>query len=348
MGESENFSLYRTELSTFLDNGPCLPFLGNFLTEIAQTHTYLACRRKKQLKLGKQTSSTRKNDKVDKTDGSMMNGVTPSLNGVRKEPNESGQISPRQGNGIMQDSSDKRKVKVKRSSSRSKLLRLGSSIHDSGVMLNRSRNSSTEVLNVPEYNLQQSCVTSSSDSVITSTGSLNESPRNPASGSSRTPGRPPLLRRLSESSSHQSRISLGKPRRRFSESKSSETRRSLKALIRRTPSSQSVKEGRVSRGSSSEKLTVSLSTLSITENSNALESFVERLAKSQSSPSVKEGSRVSPELQPDPLGSSPEVESKPSTNRNSLMDDSPTASSLNLQSGELCSCCVGDVAPFYF
>lgn len=348
MGESDNFSLYRAELSNCLESGPCLPFLGNFLTEIAQTHTYLACKRTKSLKEGNQTLLTRRNnDKIDRTDGVAMNGGTPNRSGITTHnggPETDGETSPRDRENVTKEANDKRNAKVKRTPSRSKLFRFYNrqSINDSGVMLNRSRTSSAEVLDIPDGNLRKG-LNSSSDSVITSTSSLNESssPRNANSGNSnsRTPSRPPLLRRLSETSTNQngSPFSLKTPKRRLSETKTSETRRSfLKGLVRRTPSSQSVKEGRVSRGSSSEKLTASLCTLPVSENSNHRQSFEERLAKSQSSPSVKEDGidgRLSPELTPGPLDRLPSVEVKRSSSHNSLVEDSPNGSSHELQSG---------------
>ena len=47
MSEEDNFAAYRQELHSFMGQGnPCLPFLGDFLTQIAQTQTYLACREK--------------------------------------------------------------------------------------------------------------------------------------------------------------------------------------------------------------------------------------------------------------------------------------------------------------
>jgi len=336
MGESDNFSLYRSELSACLENGPCLPFLGNFLTEIAQTHTYLACKRKKLIKGGKQSPLMGRNDKLDRTDGTIMNGATPKRNGMTENGvTPDWQTSPRDKENVTHEKSEKRTAKVKRTPSRSKLWRFHNrqSINDSGVMLNRSRNSSTEVLDIPDGDLRKG-LTSSSDSVITSSSSLNESPRNATSGNSRTPSRPPLLRRLSETSTNHNGISfLMKPKRRLSETKTSESRRSfLKGLVRRTPSSQSVKEGRVSRGSSSEKLTVSLSTLSVTENLNNLK--FKDLAKSQSSPSVKEGGRLSPELSPGPLDRSPDIQVKLSSSNNSFVEDTPNTSSHALQSGK--------------
>lgn len=48
MSEEDNFAAYRQELDSLMRQGnPCLPFLGDFLTQIAQTQTYLACRKKK-------------------------------------------------------------------------------------------------------------------------------------------------------------------------------------------------------------------------------------------------------------------------------------------------------------
>ena len=51
MSEEVNFAAYRNELDNLMDQDvPCLPFLGNFLTQIAQTQTYLACRKKESFK----------------------------------------------------------------------------------------------------------------------------------------------------------------------------------------------------------------------------------------------------------------------------------------------------------
>ena len=42
MGEENNFYKYRMELRDSMENPPCIPFLGNFLTTVAHTHTYVA------------------------------------------------------------------------------------------------------------------------------------------------------------------------------------------------------------------------------------------------------------------------------------------------------------------
>ncbi|XP_065646816.1 uncharacterized protein LOC100203503 [Hydra vulgaris] len=57
MSENNNFSLYQQELSTSLQNPPIIPFLGNFLTTVAHTHTYMAV----QTKYKNQTSSVAQN-----------------------------------------------------------------------------------------------------------------------------------------------------------------------------------------------------------------------------------------------------------------------------------------------
>ena len=49
MSEDQNFSSYREELKNSLKDSPCLPFLGDFLTQIAQTQAYVAMRRKRSL-----------------------------------------------------------------------------------------------------------------------------------------------------------------------------------------------------------------------------------------------------------------------------------------------------------
>ena len=41
MGEENNFYKYRMELRDSMDKPPCIPFLGNFLTTVAHTHTYV-------------------------------------------------------------------------------------------------------------------------------------------------------------------------------------------------------------------------------------------------------------------------------------------------------------------
>ncbi|XP_046861120.1 uncharacterized protein LOC124454353 isoform X2 [Xenia sp. Carnegie-2017] len=47
MSEDDNFAAYRKEVDNLMNQKtPCLPFLGDFLTQIAQTQTYLACRKK--------------------------------------------------------------------------------------------------------------------------------------------------------------------------------------------------------------------------------------------------------------------------------------------------------------
>ena len=47
MSEDDNFAAYRNEVDNLMNQkAPCLPFLGDFLTQIAQTQTYLACRKK--------------------------------------------------------------------------------------------------------------------------------------------------------------------------------------------------------------------------------------------------------------------------------------------------------------
>ena len=322
MGESDNFMLYRTELSNCLENGPCLPFLGNFLTEIAQTHTYLACIRKKLSQNGN-ASPRGQSGKIDNTDDNAVNKTT-KRNGMSMD---NGGIHRNRGTSLrdVRDSENvtpesKGHAKVKRTLSRSKLFRFASRSRDSDsdLALNECGKRSPEVLDIPDGNFRKR-LDSSADSVITSSCSLNETsgPRsNP-----RPPRRPPLLRRLSETNHNGSSFSVKTPKRRLSETKSGESRRSflIKGLIRKTPSSQSVKEGKVSREASSEKLTVSLSTLSVGENLNPGKSSVDRLAKSQSSPSVKEDA-LSNRLSSEAIRS-PNFEVRHSSNNLSLGED---------------------------
>ena len=49
MSESDNFSAYRAELTRSVNDPPCIPFLGDFLTQITQTQAYFAMRRRKTL-----------------------------------------------------------------------------------------------------------------------------------------------------------------------------------------------------------------------------------------------------------------------------------------------------------
>lgn len=321
MGESDNFMLYRTELSNCLENGPCLPFLGNFLTEIAQTHTYLACIRKKLSQNGN-ASPGGQSDKIANTGDNAVN-KTPKRNGMSMD---NGGIHRNRGTSLrdVRDSENvtpesKGHAKVKRTLSRSKLFRFASRSRDSesDLALNECGKRSPEVLDIPDGNFRKR-LDSSTDSVITSSCSLNETsgPRS----NSRPPRRPPLLRRLSETNHNGSSFSLKTPKRRLSETKSGESRRSfLKGLVRKTPSSQSVKEGKVSRQASLEKLTVSLGTLSVGENLNPGKSSVDRLAKSQSSPSVKEDA-LSNRLSSEAI-QSPKFEVRHSSNNLSLGED---------------------------
>ena len=48
MSEDNNFAAYRNEVANLMSqNAPCLPFVGDFLTQITQTQTYKACRKEK-------------------------------------------------------------------------------------------------------------------------------------------------------------------------------------------------------------------------------------------------------------------------------------------------------------
>lgn len=59
MSEEDNFAVYRNEVDNLMNQkAPCLPFLGDFLTQIAQTQTYLACRKKKSPEPPKNGSSS--------------------------------------------------------------------------------------------------------------------------------------------------------------------------------------------------------------------------------------------------------------------------------------------------
>ena len=278
MGEANNFAAYRAELANF--QGACLPFLGDFLTQIAQAHTFFAIRRKKH-KLRQSPSSTRK-ESMDERDGVEKNGVT-KCNGVILDKTEETAaprpVSPRDlySRHAKKEQQGKSRERVRKSSSRTKIRRIYGQQKScsNGVLRTRSQNSNVDLLDAPEDNLDQTLSLSRSDSVITTAGSSNESPGCVGDRLSSTPTRPPLLRRLSESASSSGSISRG-----------SETRRSfLRNFVKRSPSSHSMKEESVFRETSSEQLSHGVSTPAMREGCVSLR--VERLAKAQSSPSVK-------------------------------------------------------------
>eukprot|EP00794_Sanderia_malayensis_P018180 gene18180-19994_t len=61
MGETDNFSAYRDDLARSLNSPPCLPFLGDFLTQIAQTQAYLAVQRKRSFTQRMEKASVSRN-----------------------------------------------------------------------------------------------------------------------------------------------------------------------------------------------------------------------------------------------------------------------------------------------
>lgn len=64
MSEEDNFAAYRNEVDNLMNQkAPCLPFLGDFLTQIAQTQTYLSCRKKT-------SPESRKNEAATQSDPS--------------------------------------------------------------------------------------------------------------------------------------------------------------------------------------------------------------------------------------------------------------------------------------
>lgn len=298
MGESDNFALYRKEMANCLANGPCLPFLGDFLTQIAQSQAFMSVKRKRQ----KTAKEIQPNDSID---GEPVNGVTKcngltplSHNEVNSCPTTPREFSPDTSCDLIDE---KRETTVtcslhdvfsrdrpKRSSSRMKLRRFYSRQNSTEIdtPFNHNRNHSAELLDVHRF--KSKLMPASSDSVISNSNSSNShygnSPRTPSSG------RPPLLRRMSESASSSffSGGFSGKPKRRFSESsKSSKPRRFfLDGLVRRSTSSNSVKDSRAHKGITNDVLGHSVSTQSIREGSV---NSHEVLGKSVSTPLIKDG-----------------------------------------------------------
>lgn len=313
MGESDNFALYRKEMESCLSSGPCLPFLGDFLTQIAQTQAFMSVKRKRQ----KTTKQNQDSKAKDSTDGTPVNGVTynncngvthASLNETKSCPATPREFSPVTSSSHVEESHDTASItcslhdmlsrdRSKRSSSRPKFRRFHSrqnSTDSETASLNYNRNNSSELLDVQNGRFKGKLVPASSDSVITNSGNMNGNPdswrfaNTPRSTSS---GKPPLLRRLSESSTtsfFSGGTFYGKPKRRLSESsKSSKTRRFfLDGLVRRSTSSNSVKDGRVTRGISNDILGHSFSTQSIREGSVSPD---EVMGKCVSTPIIKDG-----------------------------------------------------------
>ncbi|EDO35331.1 predicted protein [Nematostella vectensis] len=294
MGESDNFALYRGELSSCLANGPCLPFLGDFLTQIAQTQAYLTVKRKTQ---GMSTPPTSPTDEtphensltngettpgnhVTSPDQSVSCPTTPREVSIRSCPTTPVEVSPdasRDMTPVTCSSLLSRDRSSRRSgSARSKFKRLYSRQFsvDTGIM-RHSRNNSADMMDVQSVpGFHGKLMPASSDSVL-------------GSERVRTPGsRPPLLRRLSESASMSTPTGLSgkQPKRRLSESgKPGKTRRFLDGFVRRSTSSNSVKEGRFGR--CSERLGHSFSTQSIREG-NCMTN--DTLGKSVSTPVIKD------------------------------------------------------------
>ena len=85
MSENNNFSLYQQELSIALQNPPFIPFLGNFLTTVAHTHTYMSV----QTKYKNQTVSVAQDALcANSTDESMdpdIRFTSEVMSGLKKE-----------------------------------------------------------------------------------------------------------------------------------------------------------------------------------------------------------------------------------------------------------------------
>lgn len=304
-------------MESCLSSGPCLPFLGDFLTQIAQTQAFMSAKRKRQ----KTTKQNQDNKANDSTDGTPVNGVTryncngvthASLNETKSCPATPREFSPVTSSSHVEKSNDTASItcslhdmlsrdRSKRTSSRPKFRRFHSrqnSTDSETASLNHNRNNSSELLDVQNGRFRGKLVPASSDSVITNSDKMNghhdswrfaNTPRSASSS-----GKPPLLRRLSESSStsfFSGGNFYGKPKRRLSESsKSSKTRRFfLDGLVRRSTSSNSVKDGRVARGISNDVLGHSFSTQSIREGSVSPD---EVMGKSVSTPIIKDGGNL--------------------------------------------------------
>ena len=252
MTEEDNFAAYRAELDSL--PGPCIPFLGNVLTQIAQTQAYASIRRKRQ-KRAKESPTPADKVSTDETDGARPNGVA-KCNGYRNDettPPPPRPVSPRDmyKRHPKKEPQSKSRDRTPKSASRiSKNRRkYGRYSSDTGIIGNRIRTASSEQLASPVDSLDRTLNLSRSDSVIANTMALEEE----QGQSSPASARPALLRRLSESSSSAS--SLNGKSRRFSEA--SRPSSFLRNFVKRSQSSHSVKEGSLSRKASSERLSVS-------------------------------------------------------------------------------------------
>jgi len=125
MSEGNNFSIYRQEISQTLRNPPCIPFLGNFLTQVAHTHAFLAVQQKYK---SPTSSNTDKHRQL-------------SCNSQKSESDETGEISDLTSVIHLEVLESTDHASISSSSSTSSHTRNGS--NDSGVVLNLNRLSVT-------------------------------------------------------------------------------------------------------------------------------------------------------------------------------------------------------------
>lgn len=288
MGEADNFALYRAELAACATSGPFLPFLGDFLTQIAQRQTYLACKqkKKKQKTVKNSPASTRKAETKAVKEKIEKNGIKTNKNGMKTlspssvcrsksetTPRCSPQILARRSQSARTPDSSTRECDSNLESrdlrsqdrpqrrSSSKILRRFYNrqvSHEPVVTLQRDTHSA-EMLDMKDNALGETLTHSSSDSFITSSASLCSN----SDGVKYHPGnsQKPLLGRCRSESISNTSMNGSTTKRRFSESgKTVEGKRSFfRGFVRRSLSSHSMKEERVSRGTSSEKLPYSKS-----------------------------------------------------------------------------------------
>ena len=89
MSEENNFVSYQKELNESLIDPPCIPFLGNFLTQVAHTHAYMTVQHK--YKANSYLDKHQKDDLVKEL-GCKDNSLTDEYN-CKKSSSEGGESS---------------------------------------------------------------------------------------------------------------------------------------------------------------------------------------------------------------------------------------------------------------
>ena len=154
MSEEDNFAAYRNEVDYLMNQkAACLPFLGDFLTQIAQTQTYLACRKKKSPEPPKKRNSSTTESDASPTTPTPQNIVKQSSRG--KTPSRTSLVKRRSTSVKVNDtrfskSSPNLPASCIRTPERSshyrsarfRRCRSWQHSNDSGILVNNSNNSS--------------------------------------------------------------------------------------------------------------------------------------------------------------------------------------------------------------